>query len=126
MFEYHCRQGAAATVGLFEREVKIDFGVVDADREGRLVGYREKPVFKFKVSMGVNVLNPKVVQPYLTPGKYLDLPELIMCLRNDGHLVCCYSEPCYWLDIGRVDDYEKANDIFASRYDEFIPKDVPE
>ncbi|OGP75033.1 MAG: nucleoside-diphosphate-sugar pyrophosphorylase [Deltaproteobacteria bacterium RBG_16_49_23] len=120
MFEYHCHQGAAATIGLYQREVKIDFGVVETNHDNRLSKYTEKPVFKFSVSMGVNVLNPKVVRPYLIPGRFLDLPDLMVHLRDDGYPVYCYSEPCFWLDIGREDDYQKANEIFESHMNEFI------
>lgn len=124
MHEHHKAHNAAATIALCEREVRIEFGVVDVDQEGKLSKYTEKPTFKFLVSMGVNVLNPKIARPYLIRGRYLDLPDLIMRMRDDGHLVSCYSEPCQWLDIGRVDDYEKANEIFANHVDEFMPKDI--
>jgi len=121
MFEYHRQHKAAATIGLYEREVKIDFGVVETGQDSELERYTEKPTFSFKVSMGVNVLNPDMIRPYITDKKHLDLPDLMMLLHNNGHPVFCYSEPCYWLDIGRFEDYEKANEIFESRKQDFIP-----
>jgi NDP-sugar pyrophosphorylase family protein len=121
MHEYHCRHKAAATIGLYEREVKIDFGVIETGKDSELERYTEKPTLRFKVSMGVNVLNPDTIRPYITPNKPLDLPDLMMRLHNDGHRVLCYSEPCYWLDIGRLEDYAKANEVFESREREFIP-----
>jgi NDP-mannose synthase len=122
LFEYHCKNKAAATIGLYEREVKIDFGVVELDQGKNLHKYIEKPTFKYHVSMGVNVFNSECIRPYLIPGKYLDIPDLMMQLHKDGHPVICYSEPCYWLDIGREDDYQKANEIFESRLQEFMPR----
>jgi NDP-sugar pyrophosphorylase family protein len=121
MYEFHRRHKAAATIGLYERDVNIDFGVVETGLDSQLETYTEKPTFKFKVSMGVNVLNPGMIRPYVTHTKHLDLPDLIMLLHRDGHPVFCYSELCYWLDIGRLEDYEKANEIFESRKREFIP-----
>ena len=121
LYDFHCKNRAAATIGLYEREVKIDFGVVDVDSDNRLAKYTEKPTFKFKVSMGINVLNPQIIRPYLIPDKYLDLPDLMMSLKNDGYQVNTYSEPCYWLDIGRVDDYQVANEIFEEQQAQFIP-----
>jgi NDP-sugar pyrophosphorylase family protein len=121
LYEYHRDHHAAATIGLYEREVKIDFGVVNVDSDHRLTEYIEKPTYKFNVSMGINVINPEIARPYLVPGKYLDLPDLMMKLHEDGHTVLTYSEPCYWLDIGRVDDYQMANEIFETRKSEFLP-----
>ena len=121
LYEYHRDLHAAATIGLYEREVKIDFGVVNVDSDHKLTEYIEKPTYKFNVSMGINVINPEIARPYLVPGKYLDLPDLMMKLHEDGHTVLTYNEPCYWLDIGRVDDYQMANEIFETRKSEFMP-----
>ena len=121
LYEFHKQKRAAATIGLYQREVKIDFGVVEPAADFQLDKYIEKPTYRFNVSMGVNVLNPKAIRPYLTPGKYLDLPDLMMRLHDDGQPVFCFHEECYWLDIGRVDDYQTANEIFEARIGEFIP-----
>lgn len=122
LFSFHKKINAAATIGLFKREVKIDFGVIETDSDSKLVRYIEKPTYKFDVSMGVNVMNKKAVEPYLKAGEYLDMPQLMMRLHNDGNPVYCYNEACFWLDIGRVDDYQAATGIFESRLKEFLPE----
>jgi NDP-sugar pyrophosphorylase family protein len=121
LFSYHKESKAAATIGVYAREVNIDFGVVESNDEKRLVNYIEKPTYHFNVSMGVNVLNTVSVKPYLTPGEYLDIPTLLMRMCEDHLPVVCYSEPCYWLDIGRVDDYRVANETFEAKRSEFFP-----
>lgn len=121
LLTFHKTHHAAATIGLYKREVKIDFGVIECDADNNLVHYKEKPVFDFSVSMGVNAFCKKSVRSYLAAGEYLDIPELMMRLRDDGHSVLCYQEPCYWLDIGRVDDYQTATEIFSARQHEFFP-----
>jgi NDP-sugar pyrophosphorylase family protein len=125
LFDYHRNVKAAATIGLYQREAKIDFGVIETDGDGKLARYIEKPTYHFDVSMGVSALNLQSVRPYLTPGQYLDLPDLMMALRADGHPVFCYREPCYWLDIGRMDDYQVAIEVFEARRDEFLPGSNP-
>lgn len=122
LFSYHKESGASATIGAYRREVKIDFGVLETGEGDSLLGYKEKPVFQFDVSMGVNALNKERVKPYLTPGRRLDIPDLMMELVKDGHAVLCYREPCFWLDIGRIEDYQTALEIFESRSSEFLPK----
>jgi len=122
LFSYHKKMQAAGTISSYKREVKIDFGVVEADDRNQLLRYTEKPVYPFRVSMGVNVLNKNAVKPYLKDCQYLDIPDLMVSLRNDGHPVFCYEEPCYWLDIGRVSDYETATEVFEARRAEFLPE----
>lgn len=121
LFEFHREKSAAATIGLYRREVKIDFGVIEPDDHGILKNYIEKPTYHFMVSMGVNVLKPQLVRPFIIPGKYLDLPDLMLKLSSAGLPVYTFSDPCYWLDIGRVDDYQMANEIFEERRNEFFP-----
>ena len=121
LFEFHRQKSAAGTIGLYRREVKIDFGVIEPDDSGQLKNYIEKPTYNFMVSMGVNVLNQRLVRRFLTPGKHLDLPDLMLSLRAAGLPVYTFSEPCYWLDIGRVDDYQMANEVFEDRRTEFMP-----
>ena len=69
--------------------------------------------------MGVYILDP-VAWDYLKAGEPLPMPDLLEALRGDGRPVHCYRQPCYWLDIGRHDDYATANDVFVSRRAEFL------
>ncbi len=121
LIDHHRRTDAAATIAMHRREVKIDFGVIETEADGQLGRYIEKPTYRFAVSMGINVLRKAAVAPYLTRGGLLDIPDVMTRLRADGHRVQCYEEPCYWLDIGRVDDYEIATEVFEARQAEFLP-----
>jgi NDP-sugar pyrophosphorylase family protein len=121
LFDYHRATKAAATLGVYPREVTVDFGIVETDGEGLLQRYVEKPTHRFEVSMGVYALHGESVRPYLTPGTPLDLPTLMVRLRGDGLPVRGYREPCYWLDIGRMDDYQTAVETFEARKAEFLP-----
>jgi NDP-sugar pyrophosphorylase family protein len=125
LFEHHKSRKAAATIGTYTREVKIDFGVVETNDDQELAAYREKPLYTFDVSMGVNVLNAEAVREVIVPGQYLDIPDLMLKLKSLGKRVACYRENCYWLDIGRVDDYQIASDIFEARRAEFLPESTP-
>lgn len=126
MFEEHRASGAAATIGLHSREVKIDFGVLEFTVDGQLERYKEKPVHHFEVSMGVNALRTEIVRNYLRPGEYLDIPDLMLRMVADGHSVRGFRSECYWLDIGRVDDYRTAVEIFDDRQAEFLPPLPPQ
>ncbi len=123
IFSFHREKKASATIGCFPREVPIEFGVIEKDAALRLVRYIEKPTYNFEVSMGINVLNKKAVSPYLNPDTFLNLPDLMNRLLRDGHSVYCYNEPCFWLDIGRVDDYQQALEIFESKKNQFLGPD---
>jgi len=116
---YHEKEEADVTIALHKRDVKIDFGVVDSNDQGLFTGFREKPTFSYEVSMGVNVLSAnarKLVQKH----EYLDMPDLILKVHENGGKVCCYREDSYWLDIGRMDDYAQAQEDFEKNEEMFM------
>lgn len=108
LIAYHREQGAIATVALNRREVYIDFGVVELGEGNLIVGYREKPRLSHLVSMGIYIFEPEVCA-YVDEEQYLDFPDLITRLQEGGEKVAGYVFDGYWLDIGRPDDYERAN-----------------
>jgi NDP-sugar pyrophosphorylase family protein len=120
MFHFHRRRGAVATIASYPREVKIDFGVLEFGEDPHLLtGYREKPEYSFQVSMGVYILDP-IAWDFLIPGEALTMPDLLESIRANGHSIHCYRQSCYWLDIGRHDDYGTANEIFEARRAAFL------
>jgi NDP-sugar pyrophosphorylase family protein len=115
--DYHRSHGGIATIALHRREIPIDFGVVGINGEHRITEYTEKPTLSHLVSMGVYAFEPAVLD-YIEPEAYLDFPDLIKSLIAEGEEVVGYVYDGYWLDIGRVDDYEQAKadfDVIAPR-----------
>lgn len=116
----HRASGAVATIATYVRQVKIDFGVIEADAANVLTGYVEKPSMEYRVSMGIYVFEPAVLG-YLKRGQHCDFPDLIKTLIADGKKVISYPFSGYWLDMGRPDDYARAIEEFESRRADFLP-----
>jgi NDP-sugar pyrophosphorylase family protein len=121
LVDQHKASGAAATIALHRRTVNIDYGVIEYDDSNRLLGYQEKPSFHFDVSMGINIIRKAAIEKYAEPGAYLDIPDLMMKITEGGEVVNCYLEECQWLDIGRVDDYQMATELFENDRSVFLP-----
>ena len=119
MWKYHKHRGAIATLASYNREVKIDLGVIESD-QGWVKDYIEKPVYRYAVSTGIYVFEPAVLK-YLEKGKHLDLPELVLRLVRADQKVNIYNFEGYWLDIGRHDDYDSAMQEFSAHRNEFLP-----
>ena len=107
LISFHREKGAALTIATQRRNVKIDFGVLEFDPAARITNYIEKPQHFYDVSMGVYVYEPSVLR-CIVPGQYLDFPDLVLRLLANQQRVCAYVTDCLWLDIGRPDDYERA------------------
>jgi NDP-sugar pyrophosphorylase family protein len=123
LMDFHQSTGATATIATVARDIQISLGVLrftDPHQPDRLTAYDEKPSMQYEASMGVYAFSPKV-QEYIEPGEYLDFPDLIRRLLDAGELVRGYRSDCYWMDIGRHDDYETAVDEFERLRARLIP-----
>ncbi len=121
LYNSHVDANWAATIAVSSRTEKIDFGVLSYDENGLLDSYTEKPTYTFDVSMGINVLQKNEILPFIDPGKYLDIPDLMVSMHDAGKSVLCYTTDCQWLDIGRIDDYKLAGELFEQDRDVFLP-----
>lgn len=125
LMRHHRESGAVATVSTFARTEKIELGVLHIGPTGDVEGYEEKPTLKFDVSMGVYAMSPKALKRI--PARYYDMPTLIVDLLAAGQRVASYRHDGRWLDIGRGDDYDEANRLFAENPDIFLPPpDAPD
>jgi NDP-sugar pyrophosphorylase family protein len=101
--------------------VKIDYGVVEHAANRQLTAYREKPVIPYAVSMGINTITRDALS-YVPPKGKFDMPDLMLALQRAGRRVLCYPTQCYWQDIGRFDDYQRASDDFSRNPTRFLPR----
>jgi NDP-mannose synthase len=107
LLKYHRSKKAAATIGLCQRSVDIDFGVVTIDTSDAFVSWKEKPRIEYLVSMGIYLFEPEVLHVMPKTG-VINLPDLVLLLSQNQKEVCGYVHRGYWLDIGRGEDYERA------------------
>ena len=119
---YHREKGGILTIAMHRKRVKIDLGVIETNGDGILTGYVEKPEKVYMVSMGVYVYEPAVLE-YIEPGRYLDFPDLVLRLLENGEKVVGYPSDAHWLDIGRHEDYARAQEEFERMKERFLPGD---
>jgi NDP-mannose synthase len=119
LLDEHHASGASATIAVLGREVPIDFGVVRLDGDA-VAAFEEKPVLSYNVSMGVYVFERQVVG-MIPSGQHYDFPDLLQAALKRGETVHAYRSSDFWLDIGRPEDYELANERFAELREELLP-----
>jgi NDP-mannose synthase len=120
LMDYHIKQGGALTISTRKKKVKIDLGILETEN-GILTNYIEKPEKFYDVSMGIYVYEPSVLS-YVEKGKYLDFPDLVLRLIQDGQKVMSYECEDRWLDIGRHEDLIRAQEEFEKSKDDFLPQ----
>ena len=107
MLAYHREQKADMTVAVKKYEMSVPFGVVEADGSAMIRNLAEKPVYSFLVNAGIYLIEPPMRQ-YVQAGKRFDMTDLIRTLIEKGQRVVSFPILEYWLDVGQMDDYRKA------------------
>ena len=67
---------------------------------------------------GIYVMKPDIFRFFPSKPEYFGMDKLIMNMLSKNEVVTKYELKEYWLDIGRLDDYEKAQEIYNSHFKE--------
>ena len=117
--EKHIEERNLFTISGYNREHKVDYGVLHVNDSGNLSAFEEKPVLNYTVSMGIYALSKRVIK-YIPENEFYGFDNLMMDLMDKNEKVKIDIFEGYWLDIGRPSDYEKAIDDFESKKGSFI------
>jgi len=115
LMEEHISANSIFTISSFKREQRSDYGVLEIGNDKLLIGFKEKPVVEYDVSMGIYVANIRILN-YIPYNEAYGFDQLMLDLIADDDPAKVIRHNGYWLDIGRPDDYAKAcediNEIF--------------
>jgi NDP-sugar pyrophosphorylase family protein len=118
LMQKHKQSKAAMTV-IFKKLITVlEYGVPEIDGEGRIVGYTERPVRESTASVGMYLMEPKVLD-YIEYNKFLDMPDLIKKLIASKEKVYPYFLNGTWLHLSRKEDFDKANENWKTLAKDF-------
>ena len=106
LLSFHAENGGDATMCVREYDFQVPYGVIQAE-EHRITGIVEKPVHKFFINAGIYVLNPEALNA-IDGKSYLDMPHLLSKKIKGNRQVNMFPLHEYWLDVGQVEEFEKA------------------
>nr|WP_186009230.1 nucleotidyltransferase family protein [Tropicibacter naphthalenivorans] len=112
MMDFHAETGSAVTICAREFNMQVPYGVLNTDGT-TLVSMEEKPVHKHLVNAGIYALSP-VAFDHIKDGEPLDMPDLIERVKDAGHKVSVFPVREYWMDIGRLEDLDRARSEYET------------
>ena len=115
----HAASGGPMTIATYRRTVDIDFGVLKL-HHGAVYEFEEKPKIGYQVSMGVYGLSKSTLQPFAV-GHPFGFDDLVLDLLSRGEHPRAYEFDGFWLDVGRPDDYDNANEQFEVLAAKLLP-----
>jgi NDP-sugar pyrophosphorylase family protein len=118
-YHKHLSCGSLFTIASHRRRQAIDYGVLEKDTIGNLIGFQEKPTTDYEVSMGIYMASRDVLD-FIPEDQLYGFDGLMVDLLKAGRTVRVDSFGGYWLDIGRPDDYMLAIEQFEVMKSKFI------
>ncbi len=108
MRKHHEKESAFATIAVYRNRMQLEYGVADV-KDGRITGFREKPLLENLYNTAIYYFEPGVFD-YIKDGDDF-AKDVIPRMLKDGRKISAYVFEDVWFDIGRVSDYERLDEL---------------
>lgn len=116
LLDFHTYENSVATMCVREYDYQVPYGVIETDGSN-ITSIKEKPVHKFFVNAGIYTLSPQVFE-YIPKNEFYDMPTLFEDIIKDKLKTISFPVHEYWLDIGRMSDFEQAQSEYFGIFNE--------
>ena len=107
LHNFHISNNSIGTMCVRDYDFQVPFGVVSI-KDTKILSIDEKPKHKFFVNAGIYMFDPEILE-YIPKNEFYDMPTLFKKLIDKNKKVISFPLREYWLDVGRIEEYEKAN-----------------
>ena len=107
---YHNANKSIGTMCVREYDFQVPYGVVNI-KDSKILSIEEKPTHKFFVSAGIYMLSPEILE-HIPQNEFYDMPTLFEKIISENKNIISFPLREYWLDIGRLEEYKKANEEY--------------
>ncbi len=112
LFWEHKNNDAIMTIATHTQKIKVDYGVIKSGPDHTAESFVEKPTYDLDVCMGIYALNKRALD-YIPDNTRFGFDDLVRAPMEKGETVRTFTHAGYWLDIGRPEEYEQANEEFT-------------
>jgi NDP-sugar pyrophosphorylase family protein len=114
LYKFAVKQDTPLTISIKEYSMPFAFGNIFYEGD-YVVGIEEKPNIKHKILAGIYIFRPEIFK-LIPDDEYFNMDTLIHRMLNDNIPITKYEIKEYWLDIGQVDDFQTAQDIYKQHF----------
>lgn len=118
LIAFHRQKGGLVTVASKIKRVKVDLGVIES-QSARITGFQEKPTMDFHVSMGIYCMEPEILD-LIPDGVPFGFDDLMRQMLKEDLPVYMYEHDGTWMDIGREEDFLRAQEYFMNNHNSML------
>ena len=114
MIKQHLRKKSFVTMSLYEYKTKLSYGVIDTTKNGKVIGWNEKPEIKANINIGCYVMEPQVFG-LIPSNRPYGMDDVIKKAISKKKLVNSFLTKKGFMDIGDKTSYKKAYQQFLEK-----------
>lgn len=114
MYKFAVNKVAPVTIGVKKEILPFAFGNIFFDGD-YVTDIQEKPNLELFILAGIYIMSPQIFD-FIPDRQPYDMDKLIKKLLADNVPIPKYDIHEYWLDIGRIGDYEKAQEVYKDKF----------
>ena len=115
-YNFSLGKKSSLTVSIKKHVLPFAFGDI-LFRGDFVTSIKEKPQIEKYIIAGIYVMKPEIFS-YIPKNRYLNMDELIIKMLSEDKPIAKFEIKEYWLDIGRIEDYKKAQIDYKSLFKE--------
>jgi NDP-sugar pyrophosphorylase family protein len=115
LYEFGEKQSSILTIGTKIISTPFRFGNVFSDENNFVTGIEEKPNFQLEILAGIYYMKPEIFD-VIPEDTYYGMDILIKDMLAKDLKISKFLIKDYWLDIGQIEDYSKANEIYKEHF----------
>ena len=114
MYDFAVSKDTYLTVGIKEMLTPFQFGNIYSDGD-YVTKVEEKPTIRTNILAGVYIFKPEIFE-IIPKDTYYGMDTLIEDMLSKDLKITKYDIVEYWLDIGRVDDFQEAQKVYKNNF----------
>ncbi len=114
MINQHKKNRSFITMSLYEYKTKLNYGVIETTKNGKVVGWNEKPEIKANINIGCYIMEPQVLG-LIPSNKPYGMDDVIKKAISKKKLVSSFLTKKGFIDIGDKTSYRKAYQQFLEK-----------
>ena len=112
VIDFHKNNNSKATMCVSKYDIKVPYGVINISNE-EITSIQEKPIHSFFVNAGIYLIEPECID-IIPKGEFYDMPTLFERLIENNEKIISFPLNEYWIDVGRLEDFKKANNEYSA------------
>lgn len=108
-FAFFLEEDADMAVATIPYRLNLPYGIIEVDEHHHINSIKEKPTFTYHINCGIYFVRRELLS-LIPPHLRFDAIELIETAMRMGKKVSSFPLLDYWIDIGQMDDYQKAQE----------------